>query len=301
MRRFTTLMLTTAVASLTLVGCQSGPSTTTTAHGAAENVSSVVTSHDHFAAAHVRPGYITFEDEGRLWVFAAESKGVTDFLAHGEPAKSVTWIGEGPGGMSLKSDEADTMLGYIASKPGYRVFVDDGRLWVFNETSDALKEYLQHGEPAKSVTWIGEGPRGATLRSDSAETLLAYLAAKPGYREFVQDGRVWIFKADSKELAEFLKHGEPAKSVTWIGEGPRGTTLRSESAETLLAYLAAKPGYAVFIEDGRVWVFREGSKELAEFEKFGEPAKSVTRIGEGPRGATIRSDSTETLMAYLAR
>lgn len=61
-----------------------------------------------------------------------------------------------------------------------------------------------------------------------------------------------------------------------------------------------KPGFKTKVDDGRLWVFREGSKELAEFEKSGEPAKMVTRIGAGPNGMTIRSDDASTIDAYLS-
>ena len=61
----------------------------------------------------------------------------------------------------------------------------------------------------------------------------------------------------------------------------------------------AKEGFAVFEEDGRLWVFREGSEGLKEYEKSGEPAKSVTSIGSGPDGKTIRSGDMETIKAYM--
>ena len=37
--------------------------------------------------------------------------------------------------------------------------------------------YLEVGEPAKSVTLIGVGPDGKTVRSDSSDVAKAYLAA----------------------------------------------------------------------------------------------------------------------------
>ena len=40
-----------------------------------------------------------------------------------------------------------------------------------------------------------------------------------------------------------------------------------------------KPGFYTEVRDGRLWVFREGSKELEEFKKQGEPAHQVTRVG----------------------
>ena len=43
-----------------------------------------------------------------------------------------------------------------------------------------------------------------------------------------------------------------------------------------------------------------GAKELAEFAKGGELAKHVTRIGAGPKGATIKGPDAETLDAWAA-
>ena len=45
---------------------------------------------------------------------------------------------------------------------------------------------------------------------------------------------------------------------------------------------------------------REGSQALTEFLATGEPAKSVTLIGKGPGGVTLRSDERATIDAYLA-
>jgi uncharacterized protein YneR len=249
---------------------------------------------------HDQPGYVTFVRDERLWVFAQQSTGLQEFLETGEPGKNVTWIGAGPHGMSMRSDDADVLLGYTSAKPGFRTFVEDGRIWIFEENSEALAEFLAVGEPAKSVTWIGAGPRGVSIRGESAETLLAYLGSRPGFKVFVEDERLWVFEEGSEELKQFLAVGEPAKSVTWIGAGPRGVSLRGENAETLLAYVASRPGFRVFVEDERLWVFREGSEGLREYMTSGEPAKSVTLIGAGPRGRTIRSDERETLTAYLA-
>ena len=61
-----------------------------------------------------------------------------------------------------------------------------------------------------------------------------------------------------------------------------------------------KPGYVTAIKEGRLWVFRDGSKDLAEFRQRGEPAHIVTRIGAGPNGMTIRSSEVEIIDGYLA-
>jgi hypothetical protein len=62
----------------------------------------------------------------------------------------------------------------------------------------------------------------------------------------------------------------------------------------------AKPGFYTEVREGRLWVFREGSKELAEFKQHGEPERQVTRIGGGPRGMTIKSSDVAVIDEYLA-
>lgn len=60
-----------------------------------------------------------------------------------------------------------------------------------------------------------------------------------------------------------------------------------------------RPGFVTKIEDGRLWVFEEGSEELAAFERDGELAKHITLISRGPGGITIKSPDKETALAYL--
>ena len=61
-----------------------------------------------------------------------------------------------------------------------------------------------------------------------------------------------------------------------------------------------RTGFVTTLEDGRLWVFRAGSKELAEFEQKGEPVKQVIRPSAGPFGLTIKAVDAETLDAYLS-
>ncbi|MFZ5561615.1 MAG: hypothetical protein ACOY41_08865 [Pseudomonadota bacterium] len=72
---------------------------------------------------------------------------------------------------------------------------------------------------------------------------------------------------------------------------------------SLAAFAASpydKPGFVTFVQDGRLWVFQEGAKELEEFQKHGEPTIHVSKIGEGPEGMTLKGASYETLDAYLS-
>jgi hypothetical protein len=122
---------------------------------------------------------------------------------------------------------------------------------------------------------------------------------KRGFVVYPEDARLWVFRTNSPELAEYLQAGELAKHVIRPGAGPGGLTLKGPDAETLTEYLAAAEGFVVKVVDGRLWVFRAGSPELADAERQGEPEKSVTRPGAGPEGLTLRGPDAETLEAYL--
>jgi hypothetical protein len=119
-----------------------------------------------------------------------------------------------------------------------------------------------------------------------------------------KDGRQWVFleKKQDKELLAFLGGKESAKKVTRVGAGIGGKTLQAVDASALDAYAAWKPGFVVRVDkDGRVYVFKEGAKELADFDKQGELAKHVTRVGAGPGGATLKGPDNETLDAWTKK
>ena len=200
---------------------------------------------------------------------------------------------------------------------GFETYEEDGRLWVFRPGSKDLAQFHAVGEPAKSVTLIGAGPNGMTLRGPDRGVLKSFQAAwnygGDGFAVFEDDGRLWAFRVGTESLAQYLDVGEPAKSVTLIGVGPQGKTVRGPDRETVDAFLKrlervpsqsplfARPGFEVYEREGRLWVFRPGSEDLAQFHAVGEPAKSVTLVGAGPNGMTIRAPDRETADAYLGR
>lgn len=61
-----------------------------------------------------------------------------------------------------------------------------------------------------------------------------------------------------------------------------------------------RPGYVTAVVDGRLWVFRAGSKEHADFQQNGVPTVSVGRIGAGPSGMTLKAPDMEILDGWLA-
>ena len=184
-------------------------------------------------------------------------------------------------------------------KPGFLTRVVDGRLWVFTLNSADIAEFIQSGEPAKSVTRPGAGPNGMTIRSSDPETIDAFVASKAGFTAWPSDGRLWVFHNDDPELSAFLSGQEPAQIVVRPGAGPNGVTLKATDGDTLTAYSLVKDGFTTFLVDGRVWVFKAGAEEIAEFQKSGELAKHVIRPGAGPGGLTLKAPDADTITAYL--
>lgn len=125
---------------------------------------------------------------------------------------------------------------------------------------------------------------------------------RPGFITGVEDGRLWVFLEGSKEAEAYLsKKNKPAKHVVRPGAGPNGMTIRSPEFAIIDDYLTAKPGFVTGVEDGRLWVFLEGSKEAeAYLSKKSKPAKHVVRPGVGPNGMTIRAPEFDIIDAYLA-
>lgn len=239
--------------------------------------------------------------DNRIWVFRDGSKELEEFRKQGELVKFVTLPGAGPGGVTVRGADRETIVEYAVARDGFETYVREDRIWVFRPGSKDLEEFRKSGEPAKSVTRPGAGPLRMTVKAPDAETITEYVCAKRGFVTICREGRLWVFRDGSKELEEFRKLGELAKHVTHPGAGPGGITLKAPDTETILAYAAACDGFETFVREGRIWVFRPGSKDLEEFLRSGEPAKSMTRIAAGPLKMTVKAPDADTIDAYLAR
>jgi hypothetical protein len=91
-----------------------------------------------------------------------------------------------------------------------------------------------------------------------------------------------------------------ATSACTTSYGEKEAKVR-EVAKQGLSHKLARPGFAVFDADdeGRLWVFRSDSPALLEYSKSKELAKSVSAIGDGPDGATVKAPDSETIAAYM--
>ena len=143
----------------------------------------------------------------------------------------------------------------------------------------------------------------ATVSVPEAKVASAVKYDKPGFYTTIdqKDGRLWVFKEGSEDLAAYKEKGKPAKHVVRPGAGPGGITLKATESETILEYVATKPGFHVSLDkDGRLWIFEEGSEALANYKEKGKPARHVVRPGAGPFGTTIKAVEFSVLDAYQA-
>jgi hypothetical protein len=124
-----------------------------------------------------RPGFVVFAKEGRLTVFCGEDKALAGFQQTGDLIQSVTRIGAGPGGMTVRAPDGETIDGYVLARPGFITRVAEGRIWVFPAAGDDFAKFCAHGEPTQSVTRIGVGPNGETVKSSDGAVIDAWLKA----------------------------------------------------------------------------------------------------------------------------
>lgn len=157
-------------------------------------------------------------------------------------------------------------------KPGFNVVEEEGRLWVLRPGEEMSE---------KHSTLIGGGPRGMTIKALDDDAILEYLASKPGFEVEIEDGRLWVLRPGEEKSD---------KHSTMIGAGPRNMTIKALEDDTILEYIASKPGFEVAIEDGRLWVLNPG-EEMSE--------KHSTAIGAGPRNLTVKALDQSTIDLYL--
>ncbi|MGM0476961.1 MAG: hypothetical protein ACQERR_07265 [Pseudomonadota bacterium] len=104
-----------------------------------------------------RPGFEVEVEDNRIWVLRPGEE---------KSEKHSTLIGAGPLGMTVKALDDETALAYLATRPGFDVRIEDGRIW-------ALKPGDEKSE--KHATRINAGVLNRTVKAVDAETIDAYL------------------------------------------------------------------------------------------------------------------------------
>ena len=62
----------------------------------------------------------------------------------------------------------------------------------------------------------------------------------------------------------------------------------------------AKTGFYTHVHDNRLWVLKQGDKDIEIVSKNQEPRVVVTRIAAGPNRMTVKSNDAAVIDAYLA-
>ena len=140
----------------------------------------------------------------------------------------------------------------------------------------------------------GGGVRSAGSSASVAYEELGGSKARAGFAVYEVDGKTWVFRRDSKDHTAFKSHGPSDKHSTKFANG---MAVKGPDLDTINAYLAAKPGFAVDVTEGRLWVYRAGSKEWMDHQKNGPSDKHVTIFHEG---RALKGPDVETLRAYVA-
>ncbi len=83
---------------------------------------------------------------------------------------------------------------------------------------------------------------GACATSSADKAAVSF--DKKGFYTHVHDGRLWVLKEGDKDIELVSKNREPKEVVTRIAAGPNNMTVKSNKAEVIDAYLAAKEGHA---------------------------------------------------------
>ena len=123
--------------------------------------------------------------------------------------------------------------------------------------------------------------------------------ARKGFAAKLVDGRLWVLRLGSADLPAMLEAEGPEKHVTLPNAGPEGLTIKTDDRETAVEYLIAKPGFTTFFDNGRAWIFREGSEAATKYAQGIKPEKYVTRIAAGPMRTTLKALDAETIDAFL--
>ena len=87
--------------------------------------------------------------------------------------------------------------------------------------------------------------------------------------------------------------------VAFAGSLIFGCASTPENGSSLDLSVYAKPGFVVLEEDGRLWVFLEGSEDIVAFEESRDLPKQVIRPKAAPGSVTVKSTESSTIDEYL--
>lgn len=263
-----------------------------------------------------RDGFVTrvtaLGDSELLWVFREGSIEAREAAQGAEPP-ALLMPGAGPGGIDLQGPDEATLISYLRSETFLTRTEESAEgarsLWVFRKGSPEAQAELAGSEPSQRVTWEGAGPGGLDLHAVDVTTLHCFVNANL-YDTMTEDldggfEVLWVFPSGSRGAARYRAGLSPGSHIMMVGVGPGGENICAPDRATAIAFLGRRPGFVTMTEEiGEetllLWIFREGSAEAAAARAGMRPLRSVSRIGVGPAGISLRAPDVATLDAYMA-
>jgi hypothetical protein len=248
-------------------------------------------------------GFTCYDSQDSLWVFRTGSSGHRAFRAQGPSAAVFTAEGIGPGGRQIRSNDRDTAIEYLGSRPGFTVRMRNGDLWVWRIHSTMEEDILAGRIDEKCFAALQAGPLGVTVKADTTNVYLAWAATRPGFFARVVNNNVWIAPANS-DAADALADGKvnPDKCATLIGGGPGGRHLLAADQGYLSAWTLAVDGFAAYLDRQdrqKVWVFIPDSPAHRAFQEQGAPARHADGVSGAPGGRVVFSDNPEVARQFV--
>ena len=161
----------------------------------------------------------------------------------------------------------------------------------------------------KIIRELIDEPGGLDLHAVDVTTLHCFVNANL-YDTMTEDldggfEVLWVFPSGSRGAARYRAGLSPGSHIMMVGVGPGGENICAPDRATAIAFLGRRPGFVTMTEEiGEetllLWIFREGSAEAAAARAGMRPLRSVSRIGVGPAGISLRAPDVATLDAYMA-
>jgi uncharacterized protein (TIGR03000 family) len=168
------------------------------------------------------------------------------------------------------------------------------------QQKDEKKDEKKDDKPAEKKPLVLEVlvPAEATVEIDGHKT------KSTGEQRKFESPPVAVGKKYSYTLKVTHKGKDVTRKVDVGTDKAETVDFRKEFEEKPSAVTPPKgkydvPGFVTFVEGDKLWVFKEGSKEIDQFKKDKKLEKPVTRAGEGPDKMTVNAVDAATIDAYL--
>jgi ABC-type phosphate transport system permease subunit len=208
------------------------------------------------------------------------------------------------GNFELTNEHFNWISDWQISPEGFTAFRED-RKWVFRTDSPELARYRETGTMQGAVSRVVPNADGQPERvfAPDAATLDEYLRAEEVPEDARQPTSAELEAAAAAAAAEAAAAEPAVEDPAMVDAADTGMVDPAEDPS-----LGARIGEVELVEERigfvslpqqTLWVFRDGSPELAAFEAGEQPARPYQRISRGPSKVLVRAPDRATLDAFI--